>query len=113
MSGGVGPVGRLRNGRGSGQSRHGRVRRDGAIQVECERGLAAAAVQVCLAFCEVVLHALDVVGAGVLVAVEAEGSLLGVRLILKATSVDYDHCKGARDAGIDHGRLCQGWRGIA
>lgn len=86
MGGSVGgAVGGLGDGRGPGHAGHGGVWRDGPIQVEGEGGLAAAAVQVGLAFGEVVLHALDVVGAGVLVAVQAEGPLLGVLLILGAT----------------------------
>lgn len=91
MCGGVAPVGGVGDGCGARHARHaghGRIGRDGAIQVEGEGGLAAAAVQVGLAFGEVVLHALDVVGAGVLVAVEAEGPLLGVCLILKAPLAD-------------------------
>lgn len=91
MRGGVGPVGGIGDGRWTRHAGHGRVGRDGAIQVECEGGLGAAAVQVGLAFGEVVLHALDVVGAGVLVAVEAEGPLLSVCLILKAALADHGH----------------------
>lgn len=94
MGGGVASVGRLGNGRGPCHARHGRVGRDGPIQIEREGGLAAAAVQVGLAFGEMVLHALDVVGASVLVAVEAEGALLGVGLILEATLVKHGHCRG-------------------
>lgn len=94
MCGGVAPVGGIGDGRGAWHAGHGRVGRDGAIQVEREGGLAAAAVQVGLAFGEVVLHALDVVGAGVLVAVEAEGPLLGVCLILKAALADYGYGMG-------------------
>lgn len=85
MGGSVGAVGRLGDGRGTGDAGHGGVWRDRPIEVEGEGGLAAAAVQVGLAFGEVVLHALDVVGAGVLVAVQAEGPLLGVLFILGAT----------------------------
>lgn len=94
MRGGVAPVGGLGDGRGARYAGHGRVGRDGAIQVEGEGGLAAAAVQVGLAFGEVVLHALDVVGAGVLVTVEAEGPLLGVCLILKVPLADCGYSMG-------------------
>lgn len=109
MCGGVAPVGGLGDGGWSRHAGHGGVGRDRAIQVKGEGGLAAAAVQVGLAFCEVVLHALDVVGAGVLVAVEAEGPLLGVCLILKATLASCGH--GWDACSCDSAIVCQGWDG--
>lgn len=52
--------------------------------LELENGLGALAGEVDFAFQQMVFHALYVVGAGILLAVQTKGPLLGVILVLLA-----------------------------
>lgn len=61
---------------------YGRVRWHGAVHLEVEDGLVAHAAEVGVAFQEVVLHPLNIIGACIFVAVQAECAFLCMRFIL-------------------------------